>query len=406
MIFHLFKKKREIVKINLKDIDSWIQKTIESKNLGLKIGIFKRELNSKRVKLKELLADLDESRIKDESVIPERAKNMFEGNKKSYIQKISLFLDKIDFPNDISEIESFLEKLSEDLESLAHDTNKNFFIIKEFVEDDVRIVASKLKELDVLISSIRSSIEKSALGKFSKLKELISTYNDTVLKLEDDSKMLEGVLKAKVGELDRLESITSKIELLKKSKHHDEFFSIESRKKVLEEEIKVLEYSLINLFSGISSVLKKFSKKKKNEVASAYSDNAVSALVNDSGFEIFKVLESAIKIKDSLDLKDSKLNKFEAEVEAIQNADLKKLRKDILSKRQDLVDISNRFKNHSFKLNLMELEGRKSSVEQNILDIEREIEELENIIERNNPRLIKQKMRDLIKEIDEYTELI
>jgi hypothetical protein len=46
------------------------------------------------------------------------------------------------------------------LEDLAKDTNKNYFIIKEFVEDEARKVASKIKEIDDVISTARLLMKK------------------------------------------------------------------------------------------------------------------------------------------------------------------------------------------------------------------------------------------------------
>src|SRR6056297_952735 len=114
-MFNFLKKKKSPERITVNEIDSWLKKAYESKNISFKISVFKRELNSKKTKIKELLHVLSHAKIKDESVMPERAKNMFYGNKDSYIQKVNLFLDKIEFPQDISLIEDFLISLSERL---------------------------------------------------------------------------------------------------------------------------------------------------------------------------------------------------------------------------------------------------------------------------------------------------
>lgn len=406
MVFRLFKRKREIKRITINQIDSWLNTTYESKNISFKISVFKRELNSKKVKIKELLDALSKAEIKDESVMPERAKNMFHGNKNSYIQKVDLFLDKIEFPQEVSSIEDYLEDLSDKLETLAQDTNKNFFIIKEFAENEISAVANKLKELDQLISSMRGTIEKTTLGKFKELKKLLEEYKQANIKVEQDRHLLDEVLARKADELERKTKIESKISVLKSSPQKEEYSKILEQKDSLNEEIKKVEHAIIDLFSGISAILKKYSKSKKNNLAEKYYNNAIDALLNDEKLGIIKILDNINDNKSSLDVKDAKLKKFESDISRITKLKLEKTRTRLMELNQDLHDVNNRIKNHSFKLNLLELEGRIEIIDQNINDIEKEEEEIENILERTNPNLIKQRMKKLIAEIDESVELI
>lgn len=405
-MFNFLKKRKSFKQISINEIDSWLNKTYESKNISYKINVFKRELNSKRIKIKELLQVLSQTKIKDESVMPERAKNMFYGNKESYIQKVNLFLDKIEFPQDISAIEDFLVNLSEKLEELAQDTNKNFYIIKEFADDEVGQVANKLKELDNLISSMRATIEKTTLSKFKELKQLLEDYRESNLKVEKDKNLLNEVLERKSEEIDRRKKIKSKIDFLKSSPKQEEYSQLLETKNELDEKVKKCEHAIIDLFSGISAVLKKYGKSKRNKLAIAYSDNAVNALKEDESLKILDVLTKVDKNKSSLDIKDAKLKKFESELSNITKTKLLDLREKLIKSHQDLQDINNRIKNHSFKLDLLELEGRLEIIDQNIEDISKEEEGVENILERNNPNLIKQKMKRIVKEIDERTELI
>lgn len=406
MVFGLFKKKKKTNAIELRDLDEWIKRTLESKNLGMKIGMLKREINSKKIKIKEMLQELEEATFKDESVIPERAKSIFLGNKKSYIQKVNVFLDNIIIPDEISQLEEFLEKTSLSIEELAKETNKNFFIIKEFAEDEARSVAGKLKELDDLVSSARASMEKTSLGKFKELKKTLVDYHNSLSEVDQIKKKMESVLEKKAEEVEKREKIESKILVLKKSSQCEEYGDLLKKKDAIEEEIKKSEYSIINMFSGISAILKKYSKKKKSAQAKKYSDNSVTALLNDDKLQIIKVLEDVKKVKDTLDVKDAKLKKLDADISLITKENLEKTKNSLLNLTQERKDIETRLKNHPHILNLKEQEGKLNIVNSNLSDIENEVEEIENILERINPRLIKQRMKLLVKEIDEKTELI
>lgn len=406
MVFGLFKKKKKTTAIELRDLDEWIKRTLESKNLGMKIGMLKREINSKKIKIKEMLQELEEATFKDESVIPERAKSIFLGNKKSYIQKVTVFLDNIIIPEEVSQLEDFLEKTSLSIEELAKETNKNFFIIKEFAEDEARSVAGKLKELDDLVSSARASMEKTSLGKFKELKKTLTDYHSSISEVDEIKKKMESVLEKKAEEMEKRKKIESKILVLKKSSQCEEYNRLVKKKEAIDEEIKKSEYSIINMFSGISAVLKKYSKKKKSAQAKKYSDNSVTALLNDDKLQIIKILEDVKKVKDTLDVKDAKLKKLDADVSLITKEKLEKTKSSLLNFKQEQKDIETRLKNHPHILNLKEQEGKLQIINSNISDIENEAQEIENVLERINPRLIKQRMKLLVKEIDEKTELI
>jgi len=406
MVFNLFKRKKSPENIKIKDIDNWLKHKYESKNLSLKIGVLKRELISKKTKIIELLEELQETNIKDASVIPERAKSMFEGNRSAYIQKVTTYLKELEYPEDVSLIESFLEDSSLKLDDLAKDTNKNYFIIKEFAEDEVRAVNLKIKELDKLISSTRAEIEKTPLTIFRELKLLVPEYHASVAKINEQKNILNSIIEKKVEELDRKLKIEAKIVNLKKSPQHGEYVVLKTKKESLNEDLKKSEYEIIELFSGISSVLKKYGKTKKNELANSYADDAVSALLADDDFEIIKIIENVLKVKDSLDIKSTKLKKLEITAKNINKKSLNNLKNNLIKLQTDLNYINNRLKNHSFALNLKEQEGRLLIIEANFKDIEREEREVEEVLEKLNPRLIKQKMNSLIKKIDENTTLI
>ncbi len=406
MVFGLFKKKKKKNEIKINEVDAWLKKTLESKNLGMKISILKREISSKKIKIKELLQELKDAELKDESVVPERAKSIFKGNKSAYIQKTHLFLENLNPPEELSNLEEFLEETSEKLERLAEETNKNYFIIKEFSEDEVRSVGNKIKELDKLISTARSSLEKTPLHKFKEIKKTLNEYYECMDKVDEIKTKMEKTLEKKGEELNKRKRIEEKINKLKESPQSADYKRLKENKKELEEKIKQKEYQIINLFSGISSVLKKYSKKKRNSIAKKYSENAVDALLGDGSLKIHGVLKDLLKVKDALDVKDSKLKKLEKDVETISGKNLEKMRLDLDGMNQELKDFNNRLKNHSYLLNLKEQEGIISIIDENLKEIEKKEQENEDLLERNNPRLIKQKLKSLIKEVDEYTDLI
>ena len=404
-LFDAFKKKKEIEQIKFEDLETWLDKYVERQELGTKIGILKREIHSKITRTKELLEELEKATLKDESVVPERAKSIMEGNRKAYIQKTKAFLEEIQIPDKYEKIKSFLEYMSERIEELSKDTQKNFFVLREFMEHEARNVAGKIKELDKAISTARETFDRTSLEEIEKIKFLLEEYHDTNNEIHELRKRRQLLEEEKLQEFEKRGKIELKISKLKKSKGFEEYSALKEKEKKILEQHKAAEQKIYETFSGIESAIKKHVKHSGDELLKKYHKNSIQMLIEDESLEVIKKLSGLLKNIKNLELKDSKEERLRKDIQKITDSYLKDMRKKLINAKQEAEDIEKRIKNHTAALNVKEQAGWIEVIDKNLEAIDKRTEEIENSLERLSPSLVKQKIGKLLKELDSNTEL-
>jgi len=404
-IFHFFKKKQEVTPIAFEELGEWLDKYVERQEMGTKLGIIKREIGSKTSKLKELLEILEHTQPKNPDILPEREINMMEGNKKRYIQKIRTFISSIEFPEKYVEVTPFLIELSDNLATIAVDTQKNFFILKEFMENEVRAVANKLSEMDNVISSARSTLEDTALEDVKEIKNKISEYYDTEQEIYSLRKEAEKIEERKSLLFEKKSKIEDKVSKLMVSTGYEQLKKLKEKEEKTKELVKETEKKVFSLFSDITPAIKKYHNKVKDPVLKEYLSDSVKAFINDESVKIYGLLKKIEKDILSLELKDTKREKIEKRLSKINDEELKKLKDKFLSLKEELKDIKNRIKNHSANLNLKEQQGWVESIDKDLKIEDEKLNELEMKLERRNLNLMKQKINEMIKKLDSDVEI-
>lgn len=403
-LFNFLKKKEPHI-IEFEGLSDWADEYLESKNISNKINIIKREIKAKIIKLEELLERLRKASPKNPDLFPERTLSIMEGNRDSYIKKIRRFIEKLKLPEDQYEIQTALERLAEEIQTLADDSQKNFFILKEFMEDDVRHVASKLSEFDKLIASAIETLDKTDLSKILRLKALIKEYYTIKTDIQHLQKESEEVENIKLGIYERIAKIQEKVDALKKSPHYSEFETLKNRKKQLEEEFSKDTARIRSMILDVDAAIKKYAKSKKNKLMKAYLNDSIKAFIEDEELKIVEHFKKIIDTIDELELKDSKKAKTKKILSTITKENLKKLRNKIISAKEELESISARLKNHASNLNLKEQQGWIDNLNESVALEDTKIQKIEEQLERLNPRLTKQKIKELLKTLDNDVEL-
>ncbi|MCF7871868.1 hypothetical protein K9L97_02435 [Candidatus Woesearchaeota archaeon] len=403
-IFNFFKKKT-VKHIHLDELLDWLDEYVEAQKISENIAIIKREFKAKKVRLNELLDSLESAKVKDTSVIPERAISIFEGNRNSYIHKIRSFLSNLEIPEKYDDVKKFLEESAEKLENLATDTQKNFFIVRDFVADDVATVTKKLGEFDNLISSSIERLDKTSLNKVQEIKNLLRKFYDSERELENLRKSMESIQASKLTLFERKSKIEQKIISLRDSASFRDF---EKLKILLEENKNSLiekEKKIHSIISSVDSAIKKYAKLQANNILSEYLKEPFKTLKNDTTLKLYEELNNLQKSLPKLELKEDKEIKMKKIIDSLKKDSLEKLRNSILSLEDEISNLKKRISNNPSRLNVKEQEGWVESIQKDIEEEERKAEELENQIERINTKLIKQKISKLIKELDEFIEL-
>ena len=403
--FHFFKKQRESLLLDITEVNQWLDKYIERQEMGTQLAIIRREIGSKATKLKLLLEALEQTTLKNPKLYPEREITVMEGNRKSYIHKIETFLKSLRFPEKYDDMKSFLEKISEDIEALAADTQKNFFILKEFMETEVSQVANKIAELDKTVAVARTKLENTALDIVKEVKQNVDDYHSMQQEIYTLRKNAQEIEDIKLRYYERRAKIEDKINNLKKGTGFADLQKLIDKKEELKEELSKSEAKIKSLFSDIGPALKKYGKAKKDTLINKYVKDSLKSFIEDETLKITTSLKKVLQEIDKLELKEKKQDRIKKKLEKIEDKELKKIREKIINLNEEVEDISKRVKNHSIKLNIKEQEGWMQSTDKDIKEENDKLKEIELKLERLNPNLIKQKIKEKIKKLDESVEL-
>jgi hypothetical protein len=413
-IFRLFKRQKndlpisvrgEIKEISMADLENWLENFLATSSLDSKIATLKRDLSSKVIRLNELLNELENSKIKDEKVIPERVKSIFEGNKKAFLDKFRIFIPDLKLPENREEMDEFLEKTSEKINALSEDTQRNYFVLKEFVEDHVRPITSKLKDIDLLISKSRAEFDKTNLSKIKDIRKLKSKYMNVLKEMETLEHELKHTIMMKESEIERKSKFDGKIEDLRNTKAYEEYTDLQKREIKLKENIENTEKEIKELFSKLEYILKKRHNETAHNLTAKYTTEPVQALIDDASFHIVTEISHIKRNLKEMVSKKEKRDSILLLLEEATEDKINSLRKSIMSHYEDFNSVVSRLKDNHYERSMTERENWIKSVNRNIETLEKKQQDIEDLIERMNPKFIKQKIRDILRLLDESVEL-
>ena len=96
--------------------------------------------------IKEKLDRLEEATLRNPN-IPEKAKQIMEGNRSSFVKQHNIFLDSLEVPDDVSyyKTNEFCDSFAEKIEHLAQTCSRNTMVLNEFFKNEAGAVSKGMK---------------------------------------------------------------------------------------------------------------------------------------------------------------------------------------------------------------------------------------------------------------------
>jgi len=151
------KEEVEVKNLRLSEINDWLDSLAKEANIDLKVSNIRKDINEEKERLKENIQNLKDAELKKVN-LPERAVNLLQGNKATYVQKITSFVNEFNFPEDKSEILEFCNSFDEVLNTFGKNTIKNYQIIQQFFGEKTSKISENIVQLDNLIKSMKQTI--------------------------------------------------------------------------------------------------------------------------------------------------------------------------------------------------------------------------------------------------------
>ena len=402
-IFDFLKKKKE-KRIKFNQIENWSEKYMKDNSIEEIINSFKKETKTRIKEARELLKKLDGAALMNED-IPQRVKQIMEGNKKNYLRKINLFLDEIKPPKLCGEVKEFSKELSKKIDYLSKETQRSFMVLKEFVETELVTVVRKIKEIEDSAKRLNFLMKEKKLEEISKLKELFSQFHnakETMVALKESKKK-------RILELEEIEKKEKKsvldIKKLENGSEYSDYYELKKERQKIDLEIQNMKKELLTHFSTLEKAFKKYKRLSLNEtLLDKYIKNPSKAIIEDEEIAISEVMDKMLLSINKLGLKDKKKEKTEEEIKKLSKELLKEKRNKLRKAIKEQSEIKDKLnKNNSLsKISeyKMKLEKRKRDIENK----KAEIKELKKKIKNANPKLIKQEVKKIMEEFSVIIE--
>lgn len=307
-------KQEEIETIDLDKIEDWLNKHTSDiiEDIDKEINSIYAQISEDINELKHELENLKNATLRNENIIL-RAKQIMEGNRTTYIDKIIKFTDALDLTNNgFFSGKRFCKEFEANILELNNQTLKSYYVLQEFFGEESGLVAKRLKKIDEQVKEMKEIITKSPIYNLDDVQKSIKDFRERQKAL----KQLSEEITKKKGELEEYRLTREKVELkmaaLKKSDVYLSYRKLSEDKAGVMEEIKRLETDLGADFSLLLRPLKKHSRLALNEkLVEQYSNDPLLALLNDDKLEILSILEQLRTniISNKLELKDTQKDK-------------------------------------------------------------------------------------------------
>ncbi len=307
--------------------------------------------NNFRKTMNTLRADLDtlENANLQNPDIPMRHRQIMEGNRSAYSQKMSTFLQNITLPTHIAEVEDFATKFNQDADTLSQGTMKMFQILQEFLANESKKVATHIGTLVSIVNDMKTLHESSGFSIIIATEDLINQ----LVEKRDDQKNLESTVEKKSGELKEIATVIDaakkKIESLKKDPLYKDLQDLTKEKHDVKVKLTSKGAELVHLFHNVEKAIKKYIRIsfEDEKILGSYLESPIKAVFQDPEFHIVNVLEKmklAIQ-KNKIELDPKKKEKTIETIETINKIWLQKFFDDYIKLKKEYKDVDANIEN-------------------------------------------------------------
>ncbi|MFH1592027.1 MAG: hypothetical protein ABIB47_01535 [Candidatus Woesearchaeota archaeon] len=395
-------QKEEIKEFNLNDLASWLDsKSKESlENINLELTNIRKSLEEEKTKIEENLQKLNEIKLKNPN-IPERAKQMRNDNKKSFTQQVNFLLSKINFPEELNQIQEFHDSINESLDYFAKSTKRSHIILQEFFGNEIQAISTNLKTIANLIKKGKEKAESPEIEKLNELKNKLLGIQQKIKRKEELIKKITLTEKELLNQTQKIKEEETDLTKLEQSSKHKEVLSLINKKKILKQELEQIKVPLINSFSALMPALRKYERLTlEDELVKDYINNTLNTLLEDEELRIAEVLT---KMKDSLtkgdlELKEKKKKKILKELNKLDKSYFESFLKKHNELKKDLVKYLSEIEKFDIIKEIEDLKQKLKEVKIKLEEDKNNLKEMTKELEQIDIDNLKKKLEKEIKE--------
>ncbi len=376
------KKQEAAVTLKLEDIEGYIisdinLKTASSKKIEQSYDKLSKELESARSNL-NMLAIAD---IKDK--VPDKARVRVLGNRDAYVKSLQLFIQSIHVPDVVDQeiALNFCNDLNSNLNKFGESTKKNFYISEQLFGIELDKVNQNLRAISTILNLLKEELEKEDVIIIKNLRQRVSSLREKRSKLSDLGIRVNDLEKKLSPFISARNQVEEDVKKMKSSKEYEIYEKLSKDKAALERKIKGLEHDVLEIFSQLSKIIKKYNKNKKIKLLDSYVESPFEALLQDLSLEITQHLKDVEKEinSDEVQLKGKAKEKMLKIISILTPQYLTNVSSQYAELKSQFMGIKSRMFSSRLAEEEMRLSSRLDSINSNIKLYESDIQQLKKI---------------------------
>lgn len=401
-------EEKEPEEIKLAELGLWLDSHHKkiSGSINSQLKEIKQKITEEKNTLKENIKNLEQAELKNKE-IPERAKQLMEGNRRIYAQKINSLQNQTNLPDNLEKISGFSDSFDSYMVDFDKGVGKSHHVMEEFFPHEANAVLTNVRNLDKLVKETKQIIKSSQIQKINEIKAQFDSIQSKI-KQKDETKKKIKFEKENLqvgGEL--LEEKEAKLKEIENKDSYKETLELIGKKESLEKQIQENKSQQTHSFSEIEAALKKYHNLSENKLVKKYLDNPLIALSEDRELGIISIL-SATKIaidQGEIGLKEKKKDKILQELNKLDRDHFETFLTNHDNLNKDFKELTSQIENSEVLKELNKIKAKlaqdKTSLEENkskIEKLERDFEETDiNSLKFNLEREITTTLNKQIK---------
>jgi len=382
-------EKPKKTELNLNEAEAWFEDEISgfTKTVNTDTKNLIKQIKDISENLESSLQDLETKESEDE--LKGRMKKLAIDNKASFIKKVRAFNSSISPPDSRSTMlfSDFCTKIITDINMMTKGMSKNIYFAKMLFPEETNDITAELNSIARLAHEFQKKQNKDKINQITEVRNLlqeIECLSETQKKGNKKLEQKKQALETLGGEKNRTQKNLQKLET---SEESSRLKQLTEQKDDLNDEISMNRNNIIQIFSPLAKVLKKYERFSTSleaddaKILAAYIESPFRALKIDTEYTILdKITEETEKLIASgkIDIKDKQKEKTLTRLKALKDHSLlnqhlsehSRLKEQIKDIEASLKAIKINKETETAKQKLKDIEGRIENEEQDIQKIE------------------------------------
>ncbi len=397
-------KEPSSAEVPLNGLSEWLISKTEDKFTRLNeknSAIFETVRNHKE-KINEKLELLNSAKLANPN-ISTREMQIMEGNKITYTRRVELFVNQLDLPEQVtfdSSVE-FHSNFKKYLDDLNRNTQKPFFVLRNFFDNEVESIAREINGLSQRMGELGKNIsENQEIARIIELKSMIKDIVDKSEAIKRISKAIE----EEEANMDKvsveIEDIENKITKVQNSEDHKKFESLRQEKAAIENDLTNVKLAISGVFASLEKPFKKYKNiNKEDNLLDQYINEPLPAFLRDKEFKIINTIADLRAQLDNLDLDDKRKEKVTELICGLSREKLDDLRNRYLDVKNNLEANERKIRLSSANTQLTELEYKLTFLKEKLSKSEAELNLLNQKMEKVRDMIHTEPLQEKLKEV-------